>query len=386
MLPAYGTDAHGRRALVAPGRVAVAEPQAGTVSTAADAPRLARMNDEGRFAEVLAAVWTEGGRAPGAGEAALGEGRRAAQCLGRWDTALALGVAVAEALEERGASALEQARAALLDFGPLVALGRREEADARLAACRAVIRRDGGLLDRAVLHAHEAHAARRDGDLAAAAAAERAALRCRYEAGDSEAAVHHYNLASLLMEQDARSAAALTHRLAAAVLSVQRESPLAGEVLAGLGHHVAAFGAAGAPLPADFAALCEAVREDAGVDLAALFDSLPPEAVPDGDAALNLALNRPDTAAVGEPRPLAAGVREAFEGALRSLAEARASGATAADVAPAAAGLRRTVLDLAPGNDAEVDAWLARLDRDPVALLAELRAGRATGERGPGDG
>jgi hypothetical protein len=344
------------------------------VATAPDPVQLAAWHDDGRFDDVLAAVWVDGGPLAGASAAALACGRTAAQCLGQWATALALGNAVASALDADGAPSLERARAGLLDFGPLVSLGRAAEADALLAACRPLLEREGGPADRAALHACAAHAARLAGDRAAALREEHAALRARYEAGDAAAAVHHHNLASLLMEAEARSPAGLHHRLAAAVLAVRSDTPLGTTLLTGLAGHLAAFGAEPAPLPASFAALVEDVRAAADVDLAALFDAQPADHARDGDEALRLALGQPTPAAAEPTGSLRPSVRAAFEGALRSLAEARTAGASAADLAPAVAGLRRTVLALAPGNEAELDGWLERLAADPAGLLAALPA------------
>ncbi len=71
-------------------------------------------------------------------EVLLDTGRDAARQLGRWQDALDLNAENIASERERGAPATDIARARFNDYGPLLRLGRTEEALALLLECRQV--------------------------------------------------------------------------------------------------------------------------------------------------------------------------------------------------------------------------------------------------------
>ena len=72
-------------------------------------------------------------------EVLLDTGRDAALLLGRWDDALDLNADLVASMRDRRAPATDIARARFNDYGPLLRLGRTEEALAVLLDCRQVV-------------------------------------------------------------------------------------------------------------------------------------------------------------------------------------------------------------------------------------------------------
>lgn len=328
---------------------------------APDAATLTRWNEEGRHAEVLAAVLPS---AADADEAALEAGREAALRLAAYDDALALNAVLGARLAARDTTPLERARVRLVDVGPLLERGALDDAAEALAEGEAALARDGTPSDRGDWHAYAAQVALARGDRVGAAREEAVALRCRYEAGAPEAVLHHYNLAEL----GAPGRVALAHRLAASVLAIALEAPMAIALLRALGRDRAALGP-DTPPPDTLAALTAAVEADAGVSLAGLLGALGL----DGEVALAAALGRPRPPAPPQG-PLPDAVRQAVHAALLGLAEALAAGARPADVAPSVRGLRETIRQLDPRGEAALEGLVDQLLADPRALRDTLVA------------
>jgi hypothetical protein len=152
-------------------------------------------------------------------EIILQVGAFAARGLGRWQQALDLNAEVLASVRHRGAADHEIARTLLNDYGPLLELGRLDEADTLLRGCQRVLdtHQDTRWLGR-VLGARAQLAGRR-GHHAEAAGFEEAALRLFYLQPDPrDVATSHHNLAHHLARWGDDPAGRVAHRLAAALL------------------------------------------------------------------------------------------------------------------------------------------------------------------------
>ena len=168
-------------------------------------------------------------------ETLLDTGRKAALRSERWETALALNAEVVKATQARGADALEVARTRFNDYGPLLRLGRYDDARALLLSCRAVFEaeRDIGMLGK--VYSALADLEDETGGRAAAVRFEEVALGYTYQAGEPEdCAISHHNLANYLERQGADPATVLAHRLAAAAICLQMQSGLLSTALRNL--------------------------------------------------------------------------------------------------------------------------------------------------------
>jgi tetratricopeptide (TPR) repeat protein len=208
-------------------------------------------------------------------EVALDTGRRAARNLGRWQEALQFSAEQVRSKQARGATDLEVAQFRFNDYGPLLRLGRLDDAGGVLEACREVFEAEGhlGMLGKTLSaladledeHGHPGEAAR----------LEQTAMRYSYAAGDPEAvAVSHHNLAGYLQQTGGDPAVVVAHRLAAALSRHRTGSGRLPETLDALAGDLAEAGEP-APLPASFAELCERVGQVEGVRLAELAARLP---------------------------------------------------------------------------------------------------------------
>jgi len=251
--------------------------------------RLQVLNAMGRSAEVLAEVhrlradmdtlpatsdqpetiipWS-------AREALLDTGRQAALGLGRWQDALDLTAEAAVSQRDRGAPATATAQSRFNDYGPLLQLGRTDEALALLLRCREVFEaaQDIEMLGRVF----SALAAVEDelGHGQAAIGLGRDGLRYGYLAGDPDAiAGRHHNLGNYLARQAGQPAAALAHHLAAALIRAITGGRGLENSLRGAAADLRELGD-GAAVPAGMARLCEQVGEAPGVDLGALLGAL----------------------------------------------------------------------------------------------------------------
>ncbi len=208
---------------------------------AAECDQLHKLYELGRLDEVLASVEEcrasmatlaetedagETAAAAGVRESILGVGVLAAYDLGRWAEALEFNTAVLRSQEDRHADEVERAVTWFNDYGPLLHLGRGQEARELLYKCRATFARAeditmmGNTLS--ALADADSHLGHRD----LAVEQEADALRLKYRGRDPEAiAVSHYNLANYLIKAGQSMRAVWAHRLAAGVIRYQTGSP-----------------------------------------------------------------------------------------------------------------------------------------------------------------
>jgi hypothetical protein len=205
---------------------------------AAEGARLHGLYQQGQSAEVLAAVQEHlktmadlpdptGADQPWAiREAMLGLGVAAAHGLSQWDTALELNAAIQRSQEERDADDVERALAWFNDYGPLLQTGRALEARELLFRCRVAFGRAEDITMMGNTLSALADVDGHLGQLNRAIDQETDALRMKYRGSDPEAvAVSHYNLANYLIRATNEPRAVWAHRLAAAVIRYQTESP-----------------------------------------------------------------------------------------------------------------------------------------------------------------
>jgi hypothetical protein len=257
--------------------------------------RLQILNALGRSAEVLAVVQELRGQMAALSEHSeaqetydpwnvreglLDAGRQAALYLKQWQTALDLNAERVEFKAQRGADAVEMARARFNDYGPLLRLGRYGQARALLEACRAAFEPAHAISELGAVFTALAELEYMESDPPAAARFEQTALRYKYQAGSpGDCAISHNNLASYLERAGAAPEAALAHQLAAGAIFLQTGSGYLSQMISNL---------ALSPLPAApprFAAIIEAVEQIEGVRFGALYAALPAR-LPDGEAAI----------------------------------------------------------------------------------------------------
>ncbi|HEX3963297.1 MAG TPA: CHAT domain-containing protein [Trebonia sp.] len=227
------------------------------------------------------------------GETLLGTGRDAALQLGRWQDALDLNAAQTTSMRGRSAPAADIARSRFNDYGPLLRLGRAEEALAVLLECRHAFQdaRDAGMLGKTLGALAAIEDARGRGD--AAVGLEGDALRYKYLAGDViSIAVSYHNLGYYLCRHARQPVQALACHLAAALIrAVTGAEGADGSVRAaaidlrsftaedaGGPSRVAASGSdeptPDAVPPTDVPALCRLVGDIPGTDLPGLIAAL----------------------------------------------------------------------------------------------------------------
>jgi hypothetical protein len=250
-------------------------------------------------------------------EVLLNAGAYAATGSEGWEEALELNAEIVASKEARGASALEVARGRFGDYGPLLGLGRTDEARDLLLDCRAVFEAERDILYLGKVCGGLADLEDETGGREAAVRFEEVALGYKYQAGEPQAcAISHHNLANYLARQGADPADVLAHRLADAVICYQTQSGGFGTSLRNLARSDLP------PAPPPFTDVVERVQVVEGVRFGALFERLP-RTVADGDAALRaiwelVAEERQRRDGEVERREkvmagLPVGVREAFE-------------------------------------------------------------------------
>jgi len=152
-------------------------------------------------------------------EATLGVGRGSAISLKEWRQALDFNQAFLASLRARGATAHHRARVAFSDSGPLIHLGRLDDADRLLADCQQVFEDYGDLHQLGFVFGARANLEDERGNLTGALAFQQTAIRYSYLRRDPrDVANAHYNLASYLQEAGSDPAAQRAHRLAAALV------------------------------------------------------------------------------------------------------------------------------------------------------------------------
>jgi hypothetical protein len=257
---------------------------------AAEAGRLHSLYQQGRLEEVVSAVEeyrattapsdvpdSDGTMAPWTiQEAILGVGVAAAHDLGRWEQALELNAAVRQSQDDRHADDAERSVTSFNDYAPLLRLGRGKEARELLYQCRVSFAKAGDLTmmgnTLSALADTDSHLGHRD----LAVQQETDALRLKYQGSDPEAiAVSHYNLANYLIKagQDLRTVWA--HRLAAAIIRYQTDSPRFHVSLQSISRLVGHRGEAAVQAPLSFNDLCLTVDSLPGVRFTELFGLLP---------------------------------------------------------------------------------------------------------------
>ena len=217
-------------------------------------------------------------------EALLNTGLSAAVTLGRWDDALALNAEVTASMTDRRAPVASIARTRFNDYGPLLGLGRTDEALALLVDCRQAFEdaRDVQALGAVLSALADAEDDRGHGE--AAIRLERDALRYKYLAADATAiATSYHNLGGYLHDHARDPAAVLASYLAAAL--IRRLAGIAGDGpstpassvrIAAV--HLRALGAgASAVLPTGMADLYRTLTSIPGTDLPGLVARLSPD-------------------------------------------------------------------------------------------------------------
>ena len=210
-------------------------------------------------------------------EALLGTGRDAALHLGQWDDALDLNAAQTASMRDRGAPATVIARAAFNDYGPLLRLGRADQALAQLLECRQVFQdaNDIESLGKTLSALGNVEDYRGHGD--AAARLERDALRYEYLAGTVIAiTVSYHNLGNYL-RHDRQPAPALACHLAAALIGALTGADRGGGDSARAAVTDLRELGADADMPADVPGLCRQVGDIPGADLDRLLAALTPD-------------------------------------------------------------------------------------------------------------
>lgn len=219
-------------------------------------------------------------------ESLLGLGVVAAHDLGRWATALALNSDIARSQEERKAPEAERAVTWFNDYGPLLRLGRARDAREILFQCRAAFGRAEDITMMGNTLSALANAEAQLGHLDHAVEHETDALRMKYRGTDPEAvAVSHFNLSNYLVNANQDLRAAWAHRVAAAVIRYQTDSPRLVASVDSIGRLIGQEQDASTKAPVTFNDVCQMVDGVPGVRFAELFATLPERAAT-GQAAL----------------------------------------------------------------------------------------------------
>jgi hypothetical protein len=215
-------------------------------------------------------------------EGLLDAGRHAALRVGQWADALAFNAEVVASLRGRRAPATSIARARFGDSGPLMRLGRTEEALQLLLDCRQAFQdgHDTRMLGRTLSALASIEKARSHGD--AALRLEYDALRFKYLAADvTGIAISYHNLGNHLRLDARQPAQALASHLAAALIRTLTGSGGTGSASAAGSTRQATidvrkFGGDAVP-PHDVSALCRQVGDIPGTDLPSLIARLSPD-------------------------------------------------------------------------------------------------------------
>jgi tetratricopeptide (TPR) repeat protein len=210
-------------------------------------------------------------------ETLLDTGRYAAVQLGRWTDALDLNAAIIASKRDRSALAHEVAQNRFNDYGPLVRLGRTDEALDLLLECREAFEtahdiRGIGLTLSALASIEDTR-----GRGEAAISLARDALRYKYLAGDVTAIANSYhNLGNHLGRHTRQLDAALACHLASSVIYTLAGVDRANQATRAAADDLCAAGT-DIGLPADLTGLCEQVAGIPGADLNKLIATLAPE-------------------------------------------------------------------------------------------------------------
>ncbi|MEU0557444.1 hypothetical protein [Dactylosporangium sp. NPDC006015] len=301
-------------------------------------------------------------------EVLLNLGVHAASALRHWQEALDLNADTVASLRTRAAGEHAIALARFAEYGPLIRLGRLDDAEELLLSCQQVFEQHQDIPGLATVLSARADLADKRGHRGEAISLEHAALRLKYTYPDPDAvAVSHHNLANYLRWTGADPAGQLAHRLAAAIISQ----------LTGQTHELTRTVRALArelrelpdtAVPATLADLTATVEQVEGVRFADLIGVLAgdPDAAQHAlDTVLHAAHNLPTDQAYNL-QPLL----DQWEPALAALVAAVHGDQDAATA------LDKTLTDAAASQDwADLTAALRRIlngDRDPDTLLTGL--------------
>lgn len=287
-------------------------------------------------------------------ESILAVGVAAAHTLGDWERALELNAAVRRSQEDRGAGEVERAVTSFNDYGPLLRLTRGQEALDVLRRCQGVFEGAGETPMLANTLSALAHVEMELGGHRTAVQLETDALRLKYGGSDPEAvAVSHYNLSNYLIKVAGDLRTVWAHRLAAAVIRYQTDSPRLTASLQSIGRLLGERVTAPYRAPVSFDEVCTAMG---ALPFAELFATLPARA-PDGQAAIDEVLRSTEGARDSAIEDALA----AWEPVISALVAAQRPD-TAADVTPL---LDDTLAEL---RDQQV--W-----RELVVVLYRMQAG-----------
>jgi hypothetical protein len=227
-------------------------------------------------------------------ETLLHTGVFAALDLEDWQQALDLNAEIHTSKQRRGASPAEQANTRFNDYGPLLRLGRVEQARDLLIDCRAVFETSNHITRLGQTLGALAHAEVELGHLPRAIELETDALRYTYLAGDPSAiAASHNNLANSLQRASRDPRLVWAHHLAAAVIRYQTGH---GALTTSLRNLAGLLGTDPDTAPGSFAEVCTLVEQTDGVHLTRLLDQLPHHA-PDPHTAMTEVLRQASQAA-----------------------------------------------------------------------------------------
>jgi hypothetical protein len=207
-------------------------------------------------------------------EELLDRGRESAMQLSRWNDAIEFTAACVASKRDRGALPAEIARAAANDYGPLIKLGRHEQAMVLLRECRKTFEDAHDIKDLGKTFSSMAHVEWVRNHSEVAVSLQRDALRYNYLAGDvRDIATSYVNLGSFLLRgTHERTAGLACHIAAGLILSLAGADT--GELLRAVSSDLRELGN-DATVPADIANLCRLVGEN-GTELERLLVALAP--------------------------------------------------------------------------------------------------------------
>jgi hypothetical protein len=216
-------------------------------------------------------------------ERLLDTGRDAAVRLERWQDALDLSAQITASRHARRAPDIAIARARFDEYGPLLRLGRTDQALDLLLGCRQAFHETGDIrmLGKTLSALADTESQRGHGDAALRFA--RDALRYKYLAADIPGiAVSYHNLGGYLRDHARQSAVALASHLTAALIFVLTgiggtDGPgSAGRSVRSAATDLRELGTSAEP-PADIAELCGRLADIEGTDLPGLINTLSPD-------------------------------------------------------------------------------------------------------------
>lgn len=199
----------------------------------------------------------------------LGSGRSAALHLGNWSEALEFNAKIIDIMHFCHAPADEIARARFSDYGPMISLGRIDEALSLLLDCRQVFQHLGDTRSLGMTLSALAHIEDLRGHRDAACRLMRDGLRYNYLARDMASTAAMYNNLGTLHYRARQPTAALACHLAADLISILTNSLKSGGLLHGSALDLAVFGTDAEP-PTDVADLCRKIGNIPGTDPADL--------------------------------------------------------------------------------------------------------------------